>query len=144
MLIVLALAGCSQEARRLVPGPPQTAPNGNADPRIPAYQENLYQISQGGRYFAWYGCSACHGEDAAGPANLADGDWRHGGGFANVFAVIGERHAGQDYAARTPVEQRWQLTAYVRDLSRHHAEKRRRIMLDQKAEPQGSAWLGPQ
>jgi hypothetical protein len=44
-------------------------------------------------------------------------------------------------AARVPVEQLWQITAYVRDLSSHYPEKRRRLSLDQKAEPQGSVMV---
>ena len=45
------LAGCTQEARQIGPTVPRTAPVGNADPRIPAYQSNVYQVAQGGRYF---------------------------------------------------------------------------------------------
>ncbi len=67
-----ALAACSREARNLGPSLPQTAPTGNADPRIAAYQANLYQVAQGGRYFSWYGCSGCHDDGAPGAANLPE------------------------------------------------------------------------
>ena len=135
---------CSREARQIGPTPPQTRPVGNNDPRIPAYQDNVYQVSQGGRYFAWYGCSGCHTENAKGVLNLADSDWRHGFGFVNVYDAIASRHGRLAYDRRVPVEQLWQITAYVRDLSSHYPEKRRRLSLDQQAEPVGNSWQGPQ
>ncbi|UXC93436.1 MULTISPECIES: hypothetical protein [Sphingobium] len=141
--MAILLGGCSQEARDLGPGLPQTAPHGNADPRIDAYQGNFYQIAQGGRYFAWYGCSPCHSEQAKGGARLSDGQWVQGGGFADVYRSIATGHGGA-FGRRVPVEQLWQITAYVRDLPLHYPEKRRRLLLDQKGEPQGSAWSGPQ
>ena len=126
------------------PSVPQTPPSGDADPRISAYQKNVYQVSQGGRYFSWYGCSQCHTEDAPGALKLADGRWQHGGGFAQVYGSIVARHPGHHFQARIPVEQLWQITAYVRDLPGHTPEKRRRLLVDQKAEAQGSSWQGPQ
>lgn len=144
VLLAACLCGCNKEARDLGPSLPQTRPAAGNDPRIPAYQGNAYQVAQGGRYFAWYGCSGCHTDSARGTLNLADGAWRGGSGFAQVFGAIADRHGRLRYGARIPVEQLWQLTAYVRDLPRHPPEKRRRLALDQRAEPQGSAWPGPQ
>lgn len=144
LLAFACLAACSKEARDIGPSLPQTPPLGNGDPRIAAYQDNVYQVSQGGRYFSWYGCMGCHADDAPGARNLPDGRWRHGGGFAQVFTSIAKGHGGLDYGARIPTEQLWQLTAYVRDLPTHTPEKRRRLAVDQQAEPQGSTWSGPQ
>jgi len=144
LLILTALAACSNEAREVGPSLPQTPPVGNMDPRIAAYRANLYQVSQGGRYFTWYGCSSCHGDGAPGAANLADGRWQHGGGFADVYRAIAAHRPEPSYAGTIPVEQLWQVTAYVRDLPTHYPEKRRRVSLDQKGEPQGSRWSGPQ
>lgn len=141
---LLAVAACRDEARNLGPRPPQTIPVGNVDPRIPAYQANLYQVAQGGRYFAWYGCSGCHDDSARGAANLSDGRWHRGGGFADVYRAIARHRPAPAYEETVPVEQLWQLTAYVRDLPAHHPEKRRRVSLDQRGEPQGSQWSGPQ
>lgn len=138
------LCGCAREAREVGPTPPQTPPIGNGDPRISAYQNNFYQVSQGGRYFSWYGCSGCHTEGNNKVLNLADSDWRHGFGFANVYGAIAARHGRFAYGKRIPVEQLWQITAYVRDLSSHYPEKRRRVTLDAKAEPVGGNWQGPQ
>jgi cytochrome c oxidase cbb3-type subunit III len=144
LLALTVLAGCSNEVREIGPSLPQTSPAGNGDPRISAYQANLYQVSQGGRYFAWYGCSACHSDGAPGAANLADNHWRGGGGFADVYRAIAEHRPAPAYGDIIPPEQIWQITAHVRDLSRHYPEKRRRLSLDQKSEPHGSQWSGPQ
>ncbi|MGR6329580.1 hypothetical protein ACU5AX_10985 [Sphingomonas sp. XXL09] len=139
----LLLAGCQREARDIGPSLPQTAPRGAADPRIGYYQDNVYQVAQGGRYFRWYGCTACHDEGASGVRDLVDGRWRHGGSFDEVFASIAHRHGPLDYAKRVPPEQLWQLAAYVRDLPQHTPEKRRRLSVDQVGEPQGRSWSGP-
>lgn len=144
LLTLAALAGCNNEARELGPSLPQTAPAENTDPRISAYQSNLYQVSQGGRYFSWYGCSACHSDSAPGAANLADGRWQRGHGFADVYRAIAAHQPEPAYGDVIPVEQLWQVTAYVRDLPKHYPEKRRRVSLDKKGEPQGSHWSGPQ
>lgn len=141
--VALLLAGCQREARDIGPSLPQTSPRGAADPRIGYYQDNVYQIAQGGRYFSWYGCAACHGEDALGVRDLGDGRWRYGGSFNQVFASIVRRHGSLDYATRVPPEQLWQLAAYVRDLPQHTPEKRRRLSVDQVGEPQGQHWSGP-
>lgn len=144
LISAACLCGCSKEARTLGPTLPQTRPAANDDPRITAYQDNFYQVAQGGRYFSWYGCSGCHAEGAAGELNLADKNWYRGGGFADVFRSIADRHGHLAFGTRVPVEQLWQLTAYTLDLSQHYPEKRRRVAIDQKAEPQGSSWSGPQ
>ena len=143
VLMAAVVSGCSGEARTVTPGVPQTRPRSNDDPRIPAYQANAYQISQGGRYFGWYGCAGCHDERSDAARNLADGRWRHGSGFAAVYAAIADGHGAADYGRRIPVEPLWQITAYVRDLPRHKPEKRRRATVDQAAEPQGASWRGP-
>jgi mono/diheme cytochrome c family protein len=144
MPISLGLANCSQEARQIGPSIPQTAPVADDDPRIPAYQGNVYQMSQGGRYFLWYGCSACHGDAAPGFLNLASTQRRRGSGFAQVYRAIGDAHRDRKYDAHIPAEQLWQITAYIRDLPLHTPEKRNRLGVDQSAEPAGSTWPGPQ
>ncbi len=143
-LLALACCACSPEARTLGPSLPQTPPQSDRDPRIPAYQDNFYQLATGGRYFAWYGCGICHTDSSAGWMDLGDGRWRHGGGFAQVYGAIADQHGSLAYRKRIPTEVLWQLTAYVRDMPEHHAEKRRRVNLDQQAEPTGSKWSGPQ
>lgn len=48
-----------------------------------------------------------------------------------------------EYGARIPVEQIWQIAAYVRPLPGIKPELRRRQNLDEAGEPQGANWSGP-
>ena len=141
---LISVTACSKEARNLGPSVPQTAPAGSSDPRIALYQQNFFQIAQGGRYFAWYGCQGCHDEQASGVRNLVDGRWRHGGNFDQLFASIADRHGGLAYGVKVPTEQLWQMTAFVADQPLHPPEKRRRLAVDQQGEPVASTWAGPQ
>ncbi|MDE2403220.1 MAG: cytochrome c [Sphingomonadales bacterium] len=141
-LIPFLLAGCSREARQLASDQPQTAPSGPADPRTARYAANFYQVSQGGRYFTWYGCGDCHGRLARGAANLANGS-RHAVEALYTAIAAGQSGAHSDYAARVPAEQIWQMAAYLHDLSRHEPARNRRNALDQQGEPQGNRWQGP-
>jgi cytochrome c oxidase cbb3-type subunit 3 len=138
-------AGCSKESRTLGPDLPVTPPNGPTDARTATYENNVYQVAQGGRYFTWYGCGGCHGSGARGAANLSDGRWANGGGVDRVYMFIAHGHPGElaAYGDRIPAEQLWQLTAYVRSLAALAPERRRRQDLDQVGEPQGRVWSGP-
>ena len=142
---MLSLIACSNEKRTLGADLPQTAPTGPNDPRVPAYEQNAFQVSQGGRYFTWYGCSGCHGDDAKGSLDLASVEREHSGSFDRTYAAIAQhRQTGNAiYGSRIPVEQLWQITAYVRNLPDTPPEKRRRQDIDQQGEPQGDAWTGP-
>lgn len=139
----LLIGGCQREARNLGPALPQTAPRGSIDPRIRFYQDNAYQVAQGGRYFDWYGCASCHGDNASDTRKLNDHRWWHGGTFVQVYAAIAKGHRPLEYDRRVPAEQLWQLTAYVRDLSQHTPEKRHRLAVDLVGEPQERNWSGP-
>jgi len=137
------LGACSAEKRPPGPAQPQDSPNGPNDRRIALIENNAYQIGQGGRYFAWYGCSACHAIAGAG-GDLASGSWKFGGSFDRVYRSIQGHGAGSArYGARIPAEQLWQLAAYVRSLPALPPAKRRRQNLDQIAEPQGDNWSEP-
>lgn len=139
----LLLAGCNGESRTLGADLPVTPPNGPNDPRAARYERNVYQVAQGGRYFAWYGCGQCHGGDAQDTRNLGDTRWKHGGDLDKVYRFIADGHPGARYGERIPPEQLWQITAYVRNLPRLAAERRRRQDLDQVGEPQAGIWTGP-
>jgi mono/diheme cytochrome c family protein len=145
LLGLAALSGCSGENRALESDQPQTPPHGADDPRATKYEQNSYQISQGGRYFTWYGCEACHGTDATGVSNLEDTQWRFGGAFDQIYQSIaqGRGSAMPSYGAKIPVEQLWQITAYVRQLQNTKPAMIRRQDLDQQGEPQGNSWSGP-
>jgi cytochrome c oxidase cbb3-type subunit 3 len=143
VLLALLASACSKEVRSLDPDQPQSAPTGANDPRGGRFEGNVFQVSQGGRYFTWYGCGSCHQQNADGVRDLADGIWQHGGGVDAVYASIGARHGRYRYAERIPAEQLWQLTAYVRQLSTLPPERRRRQDTDQRGEPQAASWNGP-
>lgn len=133
---------CSMEAREVDPGQPQTAPTGPDDPRASRFEGNLFQVAQGGRYFTWYGCGACHGAEAKGVLDLADVRWRHGGEVDAVYRSIAERHGRHAFGRRVPAEQLWQMTAYVRQLGKLDPARRRRQDTDQRGEPQAASWDG--
>ncbi|MFC4594386.1 hypothetical protein [Sphingobium tyrosinilyticum] len=128
---LLLAGGCSSEQRTLTAPQPTSAPNGPGDPRIAAIKDNFYQISQGGRYFTWYGCTNCHGEPKAGwPPRLP---------FVTYYARIG--HKGYD--RRIAAEQRWQISAYLNSLPATDTAKRHRQAVDQQGEPTVKQWQGP-
>lgn len=141
----LATTACTKESRTLGPEQPQTPPNGPADPRASYFENNDYQVSQGGRYFTWYGCGGCHGDNAAGALDLAGDQHRHPARFDQLYAAIADGHTrfGTDYGAKIPTEQLWQITAYVHELASLKPERRRRQDLDEAGEPQGNSWSGP-
>lgn len=140
---VAALSACGREARE--DGvQPRTGPNDADDPRIAYFDLNAYQIGQGARYAAWYGCNGCHRQGAEGILNLGDASWRYGGSFPDIYQSTADRHPapGQRFGERIPVQQLWQITAYVRNLESLGAERNRRQSLDQAGEPQGGKWSG--
>jgi cytochrome c oxidase cbb3-type subunit 3 len=135
------LDGCSKEARTLAPEQPQTPPHGADDPRAALFDGNALQVSQGGRYFTWYGCGACHAGGARGPLDLADDRWTHGKAVDQVYASIADRHA-RNYRQLIPTQQLWQLTAYVRSLPTLDPALRRREDADARGEPSANSWGG--
>ncbi|WP_207540892.1 hypothetical protein [Sabulicella rubraurantiaca] len=133
LMVAACLGGCGNEDRALERERPRTPPTGADDERISYYQDNKFQVARGGRYFNWYGCGSCHSDTNPDEAlNLADGRWRRGGEFHEVYASITSRHppGTEDYARRVPVEPLWQLTAYVRDLEKNSPAMRNRQSLD--------------
>jgi cytochrome c oxidase cbb3-type subunit 3 len=144
LFLLAMLASCGVEKRTLGSDQPQSSPNGANDPRASKYEQNAYQVSQGGRYFTWYGCAACHGTDATGVRNLKDSKWRYGGAFDQVYRSIAQGRGGDmpAFDTRIPVEQLWQITAYVRQLQNTKPAMIRRQDLDEQGEPQGDNWLG--
>lgn len=139
-LLMLALSGCSREARLIASDQPQTAPHGRADPRSQRYLGNVYQVAQGGRYYSWYGCAACHGPVGTSATDLSNGSRL---GVPDLYAAIAAGHGAAGYSTRIPSEQVWQIAAFIRDLADHTPAHNRRNAIDQIAEPQGSRWQGP-
>jgi cytochrome c oxidase cbb3-type subunit 3 len=137
VMIVQALTGCSSEKRAVGPALPQIRPAGSSDPRIATFENNVYQVSQGGRYFTWYGCGRCHRNGSTAAPDLASGQWHNGGHFDEVYTSIAEGRGWAKHAYGTviPGEQLWQLTAFVRSLPDTDAAKVRRQNNDMADEP---------
>jgi mono/diheme cytochrome c family protein len=142
-MLWLLLVACSKESRTLGPEQPQTPPNGLGDPRVAFFEGNAYQVSQGGRYYSWYGCAGCHGDDAQKPDGIATDLEQHPRSFDKIYDLIADHPGAIHYGDRIPVEQLWQITAYLRSLPDTKPEMRRRQDLDQAGEPQGAIWSGP-
>lgn len=135
LLLLLLLSACEKEARVIASDQPQTPPRGAHDARAQGYENNAYQVSQGGRYFAWYGCGRCH--ELAGPRDLTAAGARHE--LPQLYAAIAQRHTS---GARIPPEQIWQIAGYLRSLPHVDAGLRQRQDRDMRAEPQGPTWTG--
>jgi len=134
--------GCSRESRLLAADQPQSEPRGPQDPRNTRYIANFYQVAQGGRYFGWYDCGSCHTPAANGGASLVNGSTRP---LSDLYAAIVAHRPpalGLD-GRRIPVEQVWQVAAYLRDLRKQQPAHNRRGAIDQLGEPHGSQWSGP-
>jgi cytochrome c oxidase cbb3-type subunit 3 len=131
------LAACSNEKRTVGADLPRTPPTGAGDQRIEHYQDNAFQISQGSRYYLWYGCGGCHASGSGAGPDLAKGRWRGGEAFNAVYASIahGHAHSPGDYEGLIPVEQLWEITAYVRSLPSLDPQQHRRQDIDTYAEP---------
>lgn len=144
LLSTVALIACAPEKRELTPTAPLTDPTSPTDRRASLFEDNFWNVSEGGLYFTWYGCGTCHGDNAKGVQDLGDDQWRYGGSIKDVFASIADgRPAGMPaYRRRMPLEQLWQVSGYVRQLHKTKPAARRRQDLDQQGQPQASTWTG--
>jgi cytochrome c oxidase cbb3-type subunit 3 len=145
VLCAVLLCGCGAEKRAVGPGLPLTAPTGKADPRARLYEQNAYQVSEGGRMFRWQGCDGCHTETAPGAANLTDPQWRYGGATTDLYTSIamGRPNGMPAYDGKIAPEQIWQIAGYLHGLPELPKDRRLRQSSDQQGEPQGSQWTGP-
>src|ERR1700712_1243923 len=106
LVTLLAMdVSCSKEGRTLASVQPQTPPTGVNDPRISAYADNVYQVSQGSRYFIWYGCGTCHGHNLQATVKL-DNQRIKGASLATIYGFLTNGHASK-YSDKIPVEQLW-------------------------------------
>jgi cytochrome c oxidase cbb3-type subunit 3 len=139
-LALLALPGCQREVRETRTDPPVTAaldgvsamPNGigGRPPEIyfalgKPYRGNAYQLSEGKRLYAWFGCADCHrdGEGSARGPSLVDGWWDHGPAIETIYLSIRDGRPGGMPAFRTRLtnEQLWQLAGYIQVLGAYSA-----------------------
>lgn len=136
----VGLASCEREERQFRLDPPLAAglekirlmPNGisGAPPEIyyalgEPYENNAYNLSEGKRLYAWFGCAACHGDGQGwiGPAFL-DGWWLYGPEMVSIAASIrdGRPHGMPAFREKMTSEQVWQLAGYVQTIGAYSAK----------------------
>jgi cytochrome c oxidase cbb3-type subunit 3 len=135
-----ALLGCQREERELRLDPPVASsldavalmPGdiGGAPPQVyvaldKPYSSNAWNLSQGKRLYAWFGCKTCHsdGTGGAGPP-LLDGWWQYGADMVSIFVSIrdGRPHGMPSFGDKLNTEQIWQLAGYVQTLGAYTAK----------------------
>jgi len=83
------------------------------------YETDAYNLSQGKRLYAWFGCPACHGDGrgGAGPSFI-DGWWLYGPEIVSIVASVrdGRPHGMPAFRDRMTTEQIWQLAGYVQTI----------------------------
>jgi cytochrome c oxidase cbb3-type subunit 3 len=142
--VVLAFAmlagGCDREERELRLDPPILAaldhialmPNGisGAPPRVYValdrpYDNNAFNLGQGKRLYAWFGCNSCHGDGRGGIGpSFLDGWWYYGPEMVSIFGSIrdGRPHGMPAYRDKMTTEQIWQLAGYVQTIGAYSAK----------------------
>jgi cytochrome c oxidase cbb3-type subunit III len=135
-ILLIALMGCKREDREYR-NPPASSEDkgaivmstnspGGGQPMIatsPAahdHSRNAFDISEGKRLFKWFNCNGCHfnGGGGIGPA-LMDDQWIYGSSMGNIAATIreGRPNGMPSFRGRIPLDQIWQIAAFVRSLS---------------------------
>ncbi|RZI84678.1 MAG: c-type cytochrome [Rubrivivax sp.] len=115
------LAACQREKREFDPPPPPSVSAAASTKLVQqSYEENAYAVSQGKRLFRWYNCAGCHGNGGGnmGPP-LMDDEWLYGSEPAQIATTIleGRPKGMPGFKGRIPLDQVWQITAYVRSAS---------------------------
>ena len=140
LVCMLTLGGCQREERQLRLDPPVASaldqirlmPNGIAGTPPEAYfaldrpyETNAYDLSQGKRLYAWFGCSTCHaaGQGSSGPSFL-DGWWYYGPEMVSIFASIrdGRPHGMPAFRDKMTTDEIWQLAGYIQTLGAYRAK----------------------
>ena len=89
------------------------------------YESNAYNLSEGKRLYAWFGCAVCHGDGqgGVGPAFL-DGWWFYGPEIVSITASIrdGRPHGMPAFRDKMTTEQIWQLAGYVQTIGAYSAK----------------------
>lgn len=90
------------------------------------YARSPEHIEAGRQLFKAMNCSGCHSSGGGGMgANLMDQSWIYGGSVENIAATIveGRPNGMPTFRGLIPMEQIWELAAYVKTLSEHPTEK---------------------
>ena len=90
------------------------------------YAKSPEHIEAGKQLFQAMNCTGCHsnGGGGFGPA-LMDKTWIYGGSVENIASTIveGRPNGMPSFRSLLPMEQVWELAAYVKSLSDHPTEK---------------------
>jgi cytochrome c oxidase cbb3-type subunit 3 len=139
-LFALGLASCEREERQFRLDPPvaaefdklQLMPNGisGAPPEIyytldRPYEGNAYNLSEGKRLYAWFGCAVCHGDGQGGIGpSFLDGWWLYGPEMVSIAASIrdGRPNGMPLFRDKMTAEQIWQLAGYVQTIGAYSAK----------------------
>ncbi len=90
------------------------------------YATSPEHIEAGRQLFKAMNCSGCHSSGGGGMgANLMDQSWIYGGSVENIAATIveGRPNGMPTFRGLIPMDQIWELAAYVKTLSEHPTEK---------------------
>ncbi len=90
------------------------------------YAKSPEHIEAGRQLFAAMNCNGCHSSGGGGMGlNLMDDTWVYGGSIENIAATIveGRPNGMPTFRGLIPMEQIWELAAYVKTLSQNPTEK---------------------
>jgi len=90
------------------------------------YAKSPERIEAGRQLFAAMNCNGCHSSGGGGMGpNLMDQAWIYGGSVENIAASIveGRPNGMPTFRGFIPMEQIWELAAYVKSLSANPTEK---------------------
>ena len=139
LLAVAVLLGLMREPRQYRSDPPVSAaleelrlmPNriAGTPPEVyfalgKPYEGTAYDLSQGKRLYAWFGCAACHGEGEGGKgSSFLDGWWLYGPAMVSIAASIrdGRPHGMPPFRDKMTIDQIWQLAGYVKTIGAYSA-----------------------
>jgi cytochrome c oxidase cbb3-type subunit 3 len=81
------------------------------------YETSGFDLSQGKRLYAWFGCASCHGDGrgGAGPSFI-DGWWLYGPSMVSIVASIrdGRPHGMPAFQDKMTIDEIWQLAGYIK------------------------------
>lgn len=83
------------------------------------YESDAWNLSQGKRLYAWFGCGSCHGDGRGGVGpSFLDGWWLYGPEMVSIVSSIrdGRPHGMPAFRDRMTSEQIWQLAGYVQTI----------------------------
>jgi cytochrome c oxidase cbb3-type subunit III len=90
------------------------------------YEKSPEHIEAGKQLFSAMNCNGCHSSGGGGMgANLMDKTWIYGGSIENIAASIveGRPNGMPTWRGLIPMQQVWELAAYVKTLSENPTEK---------------------